>query len=163
MARSNWNPRDYHSFDDLRAELDRFEAAHADGTLRTTGGWSAAQILQHCSEPIAGGLDGAPDIKLPWFFRIAGRFVFKPMLGKSHMKPGIKLPKGARQWLPDDSLRFEEGLGSMRAVLDRLDAGEQMTHDSPLMGAMTHEQWTLLNLDHCRLHFGFIQADAPEG
>jgi hypothetical protein len=46
-----------------------------------------------------------------------------------------------------------------RDNLARLDAGEQMTQKSPLLGKMTHEKWMKLHLDHCRLHFGFIQCD----
>ncbi len=159
MGNPNWEPRDYASFDDVRAELDRFDRAHAAGTLRTTGGWSAGQILEHCSVPIKGSMDGAEGVRIPWYLRLAGRLVFKPMLGRSTMKPGIKLPKSASKWLPDESLTFEQGMSSMRGVLDRLGAGERMTEDSPLMGKMTHEQWTILNLDHCRLHFGFIRCD----
>lgn len=159
MANPDWNPRTYETFDDVRAELDRFEEAHARGTLRTTGGWSAAQILEHCSMPILGALDGATGVQLPRYMRVAGRFVFKPMLGRSRMKPGIKLPKSASAWIPEESLTFERGMSSMRGVLDRLSSGERMIHDSPLMGKMSHEQWTTLNLDHCRLHFGFIQCD----
>lgn len=159
MTDTRWNPRDYGSFEDLRTELDRFEAAHRAGTLTTTGNWSAAQILDHCAQPILTGLDGAPtDMKLPWYMRLAGRLVFKPMLGRSKMKPGIKLPKGASEWLPDESVGFEAGMGTMRGALDRIERGERMTHDSPLMGPMTHERWTMLNLDHCRLHFGFIRC-----
>lgn len=157
MSREGWNPRTYADFDALREELDRFQLAHDAGTLATTGNWSAGQILDHCSIPIKGSLDGAQGVTLPWYMRLAGRLVFKPMLGRSQMKPGIKLPKSASEWLPDESLTFEEGMSSMRGALARLESGERMTHDSPLMGKMTHEQWTTLHLDHCRLHFGFIQ------
>jgi len=156
MAHEGWNPRDYATLDALRAELDRIQAAHDAGTLTTNGNWSAGQILEHCSNPFKGALDGASGVSLPWYMRLAGRWVFKPMLGRSKMKPGIKLPKSAAKWLPDPEIPFEDGMRAMRTALDRLAAGERMTHPSPLMGKMTHEQWILLNLDHCRLHFGFM-------
>jgi hypothetical protein len=31
-----------------------------------------------------------------------------------------------------------------------------MTKPSPLLGALTHEQWVRLNLNHTQMHFGFL-------
>lgn len=163
-ASEHWHPRDYKTLDELRAELDRFEAAHAAGTLRTTGDWSDGQILEHCSIPIKFSLDGFFDdqgkpVTFPWYIKIVGVCVLKPLLGRSHMKPGIKLPAKAKSMLPEDQQDFEGGMAKFRAQMARLDAGEQMNNPSPLLGKMRHDQWVLLHLDHCRLHFGFIQCD----
>lgn len=160
---TNWHPRDYASLNDIRSELDRFEQSHAAGTLRTTGAWSAGQILEHCAIPIRFSMDGFFDeqgkpVSFPWYIKMVGVSVFKPMLGRSHMKPGIKLPAKASSMLPAEGQDFESGMNCFRAELARLDAGEQMTKPSPLLGKMTHQKWTLLHLDHCRLHFGFIQT-----
>ena len=155
--KSAWRPRDYKGLDDLRAELDRFEQAHASGTLRTTGAWSAGQILEHCANLMRCSFDGF-DARVPWFIKMFGVLIFKPMLGKSHMKPGIKLPAKASSLLPRDEVGFDEGLAKLRAQLKRIDAGELMTQASPVLGKMTHDKWVLLHLDHCRLHFGFIQC-----
>ncbi len=163
-GKANWHPRDYHTLDDIRAELDRFESAHASGQIRTTGNWSAGQILEHCAIPIRFSMDGFFDeqgkpVSFPWYIKMVGVSVFKPMLGRSHMKPGIKLPAKASSMLPEDQQDFEGGMARFREQMARLDAGEQMTKPSPLLGKMTHRKWTLLHLDHCRLHFGFIQCD----
>ena len=152
----NWHPRDYASIAELRAELDRFETAHTEGTLKANGGWSEGQILEHCAKLMGFSFDGF-EAGAPWFIKLFGVLVFKPMLGKSHMKPGIKLPASAASLMPRDEVAFEEGLSAMRAQLDRIDAGEKMTHKSPVLGKMSHEQWILLHLDHCRMHFGFLQ------
>ena len=159
-----WNPRTYASFEDIRAELDRFEQAHAAGTLRTTGNWSAGQILEHCGEPIGLSIDGwvneaGEPIVFPFFLRLLGSLIFKPTLGKLKARPGIKLPKNASRLLPQPERTFEDGMQIFRKQMARLESGEQMTKPSPLLGKMTHEKWTLLHLDHCRLHFGFIQCD----
>ena len=89
--------------------------------------------------------------------RVLGSTFFKPRLGKSQMKPGIKLPASASMLLPREEVPFDEGLALIRSQLARIDAGEKMTHDSPVLGAMTHEQWVLLHLDHCRMHMGFLK------
>ncbi|MEZ6165040.1 MAG: DUF1569 domain-containing protein [Phycisphaerales bacterium] len=138
MAKAtNWHPRDYASLADINAELDRFEAAHSAGTIRTTGNWSAGQILEHCAIPIRFSMDGFFDeqgkpVSFPWYIKMVGVSVFKPMLGRSHMKPGIKLPAEASSMLPEDQQDFEGGMARFREQMARLDAGEQMTKPSPL-------------------------------
>ena len=156
MPPEGWKPRVYETLDELRAELDRVEAAHQRGTLTTTGQWSAGQILEHCATLIRCSIDGFGDARVPWFVRLAGRVVFKPRLGRTRMKPGIKLPRKASSLLPGETVGVDEGLSAMRAVLARIEAGERMTADSPVLGPMTHEQWLTLHLDHCRLHLGFL-------
>jgi len=154
-----WNPRQYLTLKDIRTELDRFEAAQAAGTLRTTGDWSAGQILDHCGRWIKGSIDGI-DFRIPIVLRVLGRLIVKPLLGRLKMKPGVKQPSNALTDMdPQPGVSFEEGLALMRTQLDRIDAGAQMTSDSPLLGKMTHEQWVKLHLDHCRLHFGFIKCE----
>ena len=165
MAKAtNWHPRDYASLADIDAELDRFEAAHRAGTLRTTGSWSAGQILEHCATPIRFAIDGWRDeqgepITFPAHMRIVGTLLLKPTIGRMKFKPGIKVPGGARSLLPQPEQEFETGLSKIRTQMARLEAGEQMTKPSPLFGKMSHDKWTKLHLDHCRLHFGFIQCD----
>ena len=152
-----WHPRDYRSIGELRAELDHFERAHASGTLHTTGKWSAGQILEHCGKLMRFSFDGF-EARAPWFIKVFGVCVFKPMLGRSHMKPGITLPAKASSLLPRDQVGFEEGMAAIRAQLDRIDAGERMSQPSPVLGKMRHEQWIKLHLDHCRMHMGFIEC-----
>ena len=129
----------------------------ADPTAYEAVRASARQaVLEHCAKLMGFSFDGF-EAGAPWFIKLFGVLVFKPMLGKSHMKPGIKLPAKAASLMPRDEVAFEEGLSAMRAQLDRIDAGEQMTHKSPVLGKMSHDQWILLHLDHCRMHFGFLQ------
>lgn len=159
----NWHPRDYNSIDELKAELDRIEASHQAGTLKVTGNWSAGKIFDHCSKPMKLAFDGFFDeqgkpIKFPFYIRFFGVFLLKPMLGRSHMKPGIKLPAAASSMLPADDCTFEQGIEALREQLARMDHGETMTAKSPLLGKMTHKQWVLMHIDHCRMHFGFIDC-----
>ncbi len=155
--RANWQPRDFKTLDDLKGAMDAIESAHRAGTLRAEGAWSAGQVLDHCSRPMKMAFDGFGDTRVPWFVKAAGVAVFKPLLGKSHMKPGIKLPKSAASMLPPDAVSVEDGMSALRGQIARIDAGEKMTHASPVLGKMTHEQWVLLHLDHCRMHFGFLR------
>jgi Protein of unknown function (DUF1569) len=155
--KSKWSPKSIHSIDELKAELDKIEGAHTAGTLSTAGGWSVGQNLEHCAKFIGFTFDGF-DGKAPLPIRVIGKLVLKPMMKKpnSQMKPGIKLPKKASSMLPADEVSVEDGLAHMRAQIDRIESGEQMLQDSPLLGKMTHELWMLVHLNHCRMHFGFF-------
>ncbi len=157
MPRRDWQPITFHSLADLNSELDACEAAHRAGTLRTTGNWSAGQIFEHLANPMRMAFDGFGTVSVPFPVRMAGTLVFKPLLGRSRMRPGIKLPKKARPMLPRDQVPFEEGLVALRKQMARIETGEKMTHPSPVLGRMTHDQWVLLHLDHCRMHMGFIR------
>ena len=159
--KSAWHPREYETLDDLSAELDRIQAAHDAGTLETTGNWSEGQIFDHCSKLIGFSIDGF-DASAPWFFRMICKVLIKPFLGKMHMKPGIKLPAKAASLMPAESRSFEDGMGMMRAQIARLNDGVQMTQNSPIFGKMRHEQWMLVHLSHCRMHFGYIQFGTTE-
>ena len=158
----NWHPRDYNSIEELNTELDRLEASHTDGNLKTTGNWSAGQIFDHCSKPMKMAFDGFFDeqgnqVHMPFLARVFGVLVFKNLLGRSHMKPGIKLPASASSMLPPDDCSFEQGLEAIRSQIARIENGERMTMRSPVLGKSSQEQWVLLHLDHCRMHFGFLQ------
>ncbi len=155
----DWKPASFRTLDELSAELDAVEAAERAGALRTTGAWSAGQILEHCGMLMRFSFDGFGGVRAPWFVRLGGSACFKPRLGKSQMKPGLKLPKSAAKLLPRDLAPFGEGMALIRSQLARIAAGERMTQDSPVLGRMTHEQWVLLHLDHCRMHMGFLRRD----
>jgi hypothetical protein len=72
------------------------------------------------------------------------------------MRPGFKLPASAVELAPRPGVTFQEGMSRIRRAIGRLDAGERMTKPSPLLGALTHEQWVRLNLNHTQMHFGFL-------
>lgn len=159
-----WNPRNYSNLADLMADLDRMQTAHDNDALTTKGAWTAGQIFDHCAKPMKLAFDGFIDeqgkqIQMPLLIRLVGKLILKPMLGRSHMKPGIKLPASASSMLPDDSISFEQGMNNLRSQLSRIENGERMTQTSPLLGKMRHDQWIKMHLDHCRMHFGFIHIN----
>jgi hypothetical protein len=145
----------FHCFGCLRSELDRIDAAHAAGTLRTTGNWSAGEILDHCAILIESALDGVSQ-QAPLIARLFGRLMKGSMLKPKTMKAGFKLPEGAKHLLPRPGVSFEQGMARIRRALARVAAGEQMDKPSGWLGPLTHEQWERLNLNHTQLHLGFM-------
>ena len=146
----------YGGIDDLKADLDAVEAAHNAGTLKALGNWSAGQIFDHCAIFMESALDGfpsAPPAPVRWL--ISMLFKKKALAGGSP-PAGFKLNKWAAFLLPGDGVTFEAGLARWRAAIARLDGGEQMTHDSPIFGKLTPEQWKTLQCGHATLHMSFL-------
>ena len=148
----------------LRGELDRIEAAHRAGTLTTTGNWTPGQNLDHCAVPLEEGLDGSTK-KVPFVVRMFAKLI-KPTLLKAKpdaMRPGFNVGKSNPELMPREGVTFDEGMARIRRALARIDAGERMTKASPWLGAMTHEEWVRLNLNHSAMHFGFLNyPNAPQ-
>lgn len=150
------------SWDDLTAELGRIEAAQAAGTLGTNGNWTPAENLDHCVKFMEWAMDGFPDEPPPpWLFRTLAKTFMKPLMlrnVRAH-KPapqGIKLPQDAAYMLPDSGVGFEQAAGRTRTIAERVARGDRFTQPSPLFGPLSHEDWSLLHLAHCSLHWSFL-------
>jgi hypothetical protein len=141
----------------LRGELDRIEAAHRAGTLTTTGNWTPGENLDHCAIPLEEGLDGTSK-KGSFMARLFGRMVKSIILKpkRDAMRPGFNVGKSNPQLMPRPGVTYEQGMARIRRALARIEAGERMTKPSPWLGAMTHEEWVRLNLNHTAMHFGFL-------
>ncbi len=139
----------------LAGELDRIEAAHAAGALRTTGNWTAAEAIDHCAILFEVALDGAPK-QAPLFVRLIGRMMKSSALKPRTMRAGFKLPAGASYLLPRPGVAFDDAMGRMRRALARIDRGEKMDKPSAWLGPMTHDEWVRLQINHTQLHLGFI-------
>lgn len=150
----------FNSVDDLVAELDRIQAAHDAGTLTSTGNWSPGQNLQHCARVWRCGLEGfPPEMKPPAIFKFFAKLMYKKRATAGQTAPaGIRLPKVADPIMPDpQGVSFDTGMREFRAEIARTQRGERFTAVSPIFGAMTHDEWTRLQLGHCQLHLGFLK------
>jgi hypothetical protein len=70
------------------------------------------------------------------------------------MSPGFKLPKDVEVGFFPATASPQEALEELRAVVDRTQ-NERMTARHPILGKMTHEDWTQLHLRHAELHLSF--------
>jgi hypothetical protein len=140
------------SFDSLDAILADAEALGA-GKIRTSGNWTAAQIVQHVGKLICISVEGA-DFKAPWYVRLGGRLMKKPALTRT-WPAGIKPPKQFDPLAPDDDVTWDQAIDELRTNIARAkDVG--MTHPSPLLGPLSNEQWIQLHCRHAELHFSFM-------
>jgi len=141
----------------LKDELARIEASHRAGSLRHTGNWTPGEVLDHVARVWELSLDGfPPEARLPVFVRLIARLMKGRMTSGKTLPAGFRIPKHGHAMLPRNQCPFAEGLARLRAVLDRLDRGEQMTVSSPAFGRMNHGEWMRLHLAHAQLHLGFL-------
>ena len=118
------------------------------------GNWTPAQIVEHLTFFIDGAIDGF-DFTAPLLFRVLARPFKRRILTKT-MKPGIKLPASMSIVLPDPRTTWDDAVSALRSAVGRIDAGERMTQPSPLLGAMTHEDWVNLHCRHAEMHLSFM-------
>lgn len=149
---------DFKSLAEVSADLDRLESAHHAGTLKASGNWTPGQVFEHLAIFMACPIDGFPPGKPPLHIWLLTRWIIRPVALKGGPPPaGIKLPKEAAFLLPPEGTSFEKGIGDLRRQITRVtEKGERFTHPSPVFGPLTHEQWTTLQLGHCKLHLSFL-------
>ena len=144
------------TIDELRAEIDRIEAADQSGTLSQHGNWTAGQIFGHLAAWINYAYDGFPIQPPPWLIRIILRMQLKRYL-KRGFPSGVRIPKVREGTTATEPLSIAEGLQRLRVALQRLESDEPATHASPAFGPMSHADRIQLNLRHAELHLSFLR------
>lgn len=140
----------------LSAELNRLEAAHRAGTLRSTGNWTPGENLDHLARAMRPSFDGF-DFTVAVPIRLVGSLFMKRRFLREGFPRGFKMgPKMSAAFGPRPGVPFEEGLLALREQLSRIDRGERMTHASPGLGALTHDEWVRLHLRHAELHLAYL-------
>lgn len=147
----------FQSIDDLSREFDVIVEAERNGTLRTTGNWTAGQALGHLAAWIDYGWDGfPPEATPPWIIGFILRKFMKKRLLRDGMTPGVKIPRITEGTLATEIMSTDEGARRLRRSLERLKAGEPVRHHSPAFGPMSDDERIALHLRHAELHLGFL-------
>lgn len=146
----------FNSIDDVLREIDRIIAAEQQGTLRTTGNWSAGQILNHLASWIDYGYDGFPaKANPPWFVRFILRMQKNRYIRKG-APAGVKIPGIPGGTFGIEPMSTHEGAAKLKKSLTRLKNREPVKYPSPAFGAMTHEEREQFQCRHAELHMGFL-------
>lgn len=147
----------FSSLDELSAELDRLDTAHAAGKLGHTGNWTPGQILDHLGNFWTCSLDGFGPTACPAVLRVFASLLFKKQaIAGKPPPPGIKMPKNAPQFAPRPGVTYAQGAENLRTCIHRVQRGDPYVPASPLFGKLTEGEWTRLNLGHCSMHLSFI-------
>lgn len=150
-------PLSFHCTGCLKEELGRIESAHRAGTLGKTGNWTPGENLDHVARLWEYAFDGfPPEARVNILIKMFARLMKGSMTSGKTLPAGFKYGGAASYMAPRPGCSVEAGLARLRAVLDRLDRGEQMRATSPAFGALTHDEWMRLHLGHAQLHLGFV-------
>lgn len=138
------------SFSTLHDILADAETFTSPGTV-SLGGWTPAQNIDHVRALINVARTGA-GFKLPLVYRVLGRVMRSSVL-KSSMKAGFK---SVPELVPAEDITIDDALSAFREEIKAASVPGAMKYPSPLLGAITHDEWVALHCRHAELHFGFI-------
>ncbi len=145
----------FNSIADINSELDKIAELDKSSQLRTSGNWTAGQIMAHLAAWIEYGYDGYPIKSPPWFVRWFLRTRLPKML-ESGMPRGVKIPGIPGGTIGADDIPTDQGIARLKKAFKRLEVGEEAAFDSPAFGKMSHEDRIRLNLRHAELHLGYL-------
>ena len=143
-------------FESMAQILADVEALGAAASIRATGNWTPAQVVDHLADFMHASLDGMePGPVWMRIFRL-----LKSSALKTTMRPGFKIPRRFGDLAPDPEVTWAEATGKLQTAIARIDGGERMAAVSPFLGPMTHEEWEQLHCRHAEMHLSFLH---PEG
>jgi hypothetical protein len=141
--------------DDVLADVERLDRAGGE-SIRASGNWTPAQIVQHVAKLIEFSMDGFPG-RAPWYLRVPARLMKGRFLTKA-LPTGLKFPSGMSFLAPEDDVTWPVAIQQLRTAVERA-GGSRMTKPSPLLGPMSHEDWVALHCRHAEMHFSFMRVE----
>ena len=144
----------YTSLEDILADIETLTA----GPVRSVGNWSAAENVDHVRRLMRYSREGG-SVRLPLPMRLMGRLLKRSVLTKP-IKPGFKVPAGAADaFSPDPNITLPDAVAALREEIALASAPGAMCHPSPLVGPLTHDEWTQVHCRHAELHFSHLVPD----
>ena len=141
----------FESLEDILADAQTITA----GPHRTTGNWSAPQILHHVTFLI-DAMNHGSKLSLPLPIRVVGRVLKLLKFHRREMKPGLNPPPAvARRFAPPPDLSLDEALQHMRTQIEFAQK-HGMKHPSPMFGKLPHAEAVAMHCRHAELHQSFI-------
>jgi hypothetical protein len=144
---------DFGSFDALRAEVLRLRVV----PYTRAGAWSLGQNCEHIAKMMDQSIDGF-EAKLPWIVRAGGPLVKWWLFRSRRMPSGVKAPPS---FMPGDEVADDAGADRLLAALDRYTSYSGPMQPSPLLGAVSREEWDQIHLIHASHHLSFIVPGEP--
>jgi hypothetical protein len=138
---------------DALADADRIAACDAAGTLKRVGVWSTGQAFGHLASWMNYAFDGYPLVAPP---ELAARARARKDKALSEgLIVGFHIPGVPGGTAGTDDMPTAEALAKLHKAWARITGG-MPTQEHPFFGALTHEEWIMLQLRHSELHQGFL-------
>jgi hypothetical protein len=144
----------FSSMQDIQADIEYLDSGDPP---RTSGNWTAGQIVQHVTTLIQLSIDGFPEARLALPLRILGRLMRGRILDNP-LRSGLTFPKKFDFLAPTPGISWEEAVAYFSETMARL-AAEKMTAVSPVTGRLSHEQWVQFHCRHAEMHFSFMHPE----
>lgn len=142
----------FDSLDDILADAQ----AITDGPHHTTGNHSAPELIWHVAYFIDKAVTGF-GFKAPLPLWLLGHALRPLGIVNRPMKPGIRPPRSMdRRFWPGPEVTLDEARDYLRLAIDAARTPGSMTHPSPVLGKLTHDQWQTLHCRHAEMHLSFI-------
>lgn len=141
--------------DAYAAEIERIAAAEQAGRVKTSGNWTAGQILAHLAAWIEYNYTGFPLSPPPWAIRLILKTFMKKKYLRNGLPQGVKIPGQPDGTVGQDRMSTPDAIERLKRAITRLRV-EPPVHPSPAFGELTHDECIRLNLRHAELHLGFI-------
>lgn len=128
--------------------LDRMEAARS---VKSTGAWPLAAVLDHLAQSIEMSIDGFPEAKSPLFQKTAGRAAFSVFRMRGRMSHGLDQPipgapalTAGEEWHPSSR--------RLRAAIQRFEAHPGALAPHFAYGALSKQDYALAHCMHIANH-----------
>jgi hypothetical protein len=138
------------SLDEIVADADKLAASP---NTKMLGNWPLDRLLGHLAQAIERSIDGIA-FKAPWYMRLLGKFLLKGRFLNKGFPAGFKLPREMEPEVYPAAPSLQEALARLQKAVARTRV-EKMTARHPVLGTLTHEEWTRLHLRHAELHLSF--------
>ena len=150
MAVTNKRELDFHTGDEVIAEIDRLRA---DGYTKLKNG-NLTQACEHLTATIAGGMDGF-GFRLPWILRATIiKWVFNRILRTRKMSSGptLKRLEPTTEDGPDNDAIIDECI----AAIERAKTFPGPMEDYPFLDDLDVDDWRQFMWMHAGHHLGFL-------
>lgn len=144
----------FSAMQDIQADVEYLDSGDPP---RTSGNWTAGQIVQHVSRFIGFSIDGFPEARLALPLRVLGRLLRGRVL-VNPLRSGFRFPRRFEFLAPTPGITWEDAVAGFRETMARL-ATEKMTATSPVLGRLSHEQWVQFHCRHAEMHFSFMHPE----
>ncbi|MCP3903587.1 MAG: DUF1569 domain-containing protein [Planctomycetes bacterium] len=146
-------PRPALRFESIADVLTDVESLDGE-SVRATGTWTPAQIVEHLAGAIDCSIDGY-HLRAPALARMKARSM-KDRVLRDGLPTGIGLKGKLRDMLPPENVTWDAAVAHFRDAVAR--AGrEPMDADHPFLGVLTNDEWHQLHCRHAELHLGFVE------
>lgn len=141
----------FNNFDDL---LDHLEQITLD-SHRTQRRWTAAQNFFHLAAAFEGSIKGLP-AGYPRLVRALARPV-RWVITRYRFPPWIPIPAAIRHALePPKTADFQTEKARLLKAIKEFRDYKNPHPPHPVLGTLSHDEWTGFHLRHCERHLSFI-------